>query len=67
MKLKASKLALVWDELKNLSREDDLDLGGLTWCDVRFVFGMHIEIEEDVFINCQDGCQRFSTENCFLD
>jgi len=66
MKLAASKLALVWDELRKLSRDDNLDLGELTWCDVLFAASQHIEIEDDVFVNCQDGCYRFATDDCFL-
>lgn len=66
MKLKASKLALAWDELKKLSQDDGLVLGNLTWCDLLFAFGMHIEIDEDTEVNCADDCARFATDDCFL-
>lgn len=66
MKLKASKLALVWDELKKLSREDNLDLGEMTWCDLLFALSMHIDVDEDTDVNCQDDCPRFETDDCFL-
>lgn len=66
MKLKVSKLALVWDELKKLSNEDNLDLGGLTWCDIYYAISMYIEVEEDTDVNCADDCARFATDDCFL-
>ena len=66
MKLKISKLALIWDELQMLAKDDALDIGGLVWCDFLFVAGAHIEVVEDVLVNCQDGCDKFSTDNCFL-
>lgn len=66
MKLKVSKLALVWDELKKLSAEDDLNLGELTWCDLLFATQTHIEIDEDIEVNCCDDCARFATDSCFL-
>lgn len=66
MPIKLSKLALVWDELRKLSREDDLDLGGLCWCDFYYAIGMYIETEEDIDVNCFDDCSRFETDDCFL-
>lgn len=66
MKIKLSKLALVWDELQKLSKEDDLDLGELCWCDLLFAISMHIEVDENTEVNCADDCARFATDDCFL-
>lgn len=66
MKLKLSRLASVWDELKKLSKEDNLALGDLTWCDLLFAASMHIEVDEDADVNCADDCARFATDDCFL-
>ena len=66
MRLKVSRLALVWDELKRLRDDDDLDLGGLTWCDLLFAVSMHYDVNEDTEVNCADDCARFATDDCFL-
>ena len=66
MKIPISKLARVWDEIKSLSRDDDLDAGDLCWCDFLFVMATNFEIQKDTDVNCADDCPKFDTDNCFL-
>lgn len=66
MTMPVSKLALVWDELRKLSKEDDLDSGDLRWCDFLFAHEAHIKLDYDAQVNCADDCPGFEGDNCFL-
>lgn len=66
MKVPVSTLARVWDELRKLSKEDDLDSGDLRWCDFLYANQAHFKLEYDAHVNCADDCPGYESDNCFL-